>query len=174
MYVFTDGELLTAGKLNSYCVNPDSASNSVRARADRNTNGPTWAASTFVQVAGFTSKPYDTAGIIDATSGVITIPSAGLWRIEFTAHMPNYASAFRRRFLIFKGTAAPTGASVPVGEFDYTTTGKLTSSVAAEEVCVAGDKFTVWVWSDTANATGLNPTDTNVPLTSLKVRKVMD
>jgi hypothetical protein len=142
-----------------------------KARAERNTTGPSWSASAFVQVTGFTSKPYDEADLIDADTGVITIPTAGLWRIEFSGHMPNYSGVYRRRLLIFKGLAA---SGAPVGELDVGSSGRLGGTVSAEEVCAAGDKFTVWLWSDTANSTGLNPTEANAVLTKLTVRKVMN
>ena len=142
------------------------------ARAVRTSDGPAVGASSWIQLGSFTAKPYDdgpaSAPIIDASSGVLTIPEDGRWAITLSLRWRNYSSAFIRRLAIVPGTSAP---GTPAAMFEATSAGRLTASCTAEDFYTAGSTFTFWLWSDTSS-NGPFPTETGAPPTAVTLRRL--
>lgn len=139
------------------------------ARAVRNTAGPSVPASTYTKMAGFTSAEYDDGDespIINLSTGAITIPVAGRWRITFSAPWRNYGSVYRRMLAIAAGTADATTSQK--NRTEISTNERLYFSVSVTVVANAGDTFQAWMWSDTSSS---GP-ETDAVMTALEVQQV--
>jgi len=140
-----------------------------KARITKTTAGPTVSATgTFYQVTAFTSTPYDTNSITVASTGVVTIPSAGVYHIEFFLPWSSYGTAYSRQLVIAKGL---TAASI-VASKNTTNLGVWYETVTYEDYCAAGDKFTFWINSATTGS-GAVASTALIPPTSVSVRKVL-
>jgi len=132
-------------------------------------------ASTWVQIT-FDTLTYDTSnlgagGMMDKTTGIITIPAAGKYRIVLVFPWSNYASAYDRIVAVARGTSAPSSGN-SLAAARCTQTARWWVNVVAEDTFAAGDQITAWIYS-TVTSSGGNPTEAGAPLTSLSVQKIV-
>ena len=158
---FTAGQTLTAAQLN--------AISGQAAKVTRSTAGPSMSSSsTWYQVTTFDVSQYDDASIINTSTGVVTIPSAGKWRAVLSFPWSSYGTANERRLAWMKGTSAP---GTPLASKKITISGPWWDQVEVEDNFTAGDTLTAWVYSATTSS-GAEPGASSAPLTAITVERV--
>ena len=139
---------------------------SVGCRVTKTTAGPSiGTASTWAKWIG-TTEAYDDASIYDTSTGVITIPTAGRWRITFSLPWSNFGSVNQRILGIFSGTAA---SGTPLATSSVQTLGRWHGSVTLEMNFAAGATLTTWIYATATSSGAEAAAATTVPASSLVV-----
>lgn len=139
---------------------------SVGCRVTKTTAGPSiGTASTWAKWIG-TTKAYDDASIYNTSTGVITIPTAGRWRITFSLPWGSFGSVYQRILGIFSGTAA---SGTPLATSSVQTLGRWHGSVTLEMDFAAGATLTTWIYATTTSSGAEAAAATTVPASSLVV-----
>lgn len=120
------------------------------AQALRTTDGPSVAGSTWVQLAGFSTAPFNDNSMIDLTTGNITVPVNGRYGLRVTVPWRNYGSAYRR--IIQANKNSTTATTNPFRRAEHTSSGRLYFEMNYRGDFSAGDIIRVWLYSDTSSS----------------------
>ena len=122
------------------------------AKATRNTQQTGLAATTWTRLQGLTLIAGATTGIINTTTGIITIPAGqgGLWAFSGAVTFSTESST-RRMMAIEKGGGTP-GSGTSLTRFDVTAGGYVSCSAYTEEYVSAGDQFGLNVYSGSSSS----------------------
>jgi len=120
------------------------------AKSTRNTQMTGISSSTWTRLNTLTPVTGSTSGIIDNTTGIITIPSTGLWCFSGAVTFAT-ESTTRRMMAIEKGGGTP-GTGTSLTRFDVTTSGYVSCSAYTEEFCTTGDQFSLMVYIGTSGS----------------------
>lgn len=116
-----------------------------KARADVTTTSATISANTPTRLS-FSTKPYDTANIIDTTLDQATIPAgaSGVWHINAGVSINSYSNPYRRALVLEKGTGQ-AGTGVELARVNVESTDTVSLNLAVDLALAAGDVVSAYV-----------------------------
>ena len=134
---FVAGTPLSAAALNA------ALPGSIRCQGHLTATSASIAANTATRITGYT-EDYETVAMMDGSTGLITIPSSGVYLVTAGMQINSFATAYRRSLVVETGSGtAGTGTELVRDEVE--STDRVGLSIAKEIYLTAGTVISAYV-----------------------------